>query len=138
MLLLLQSHKFHKFMISGITEFDPFKPMFFKAKVGEPYISDKRSKGEREYKRVLEEYDGKRFECYRPYWLNYNGNNLELDLFNPEFGLACEYHGRQHYEYPSRFIKKKANLIKETCISLIHVKSLVYLSWLFLMYASSL
>jgi len=45
-------------------ELNPFKPTFFKAKVGEPYVSDKRrSKGEQECKRVLEEYYGKKFEC---------------------------------------------------------------------------
>jgi hypothetical protein len=74
----------------------------------------------------------------RPDWLNYNGNNLELDLFNPELGLVCEYHGRQHYEYPSRFIKKKANFIAQLRRDLYKLdtcKSLVYLSWLFLMYA---
>jgi len=95
-------------------EMEPFKPTFFKAVVGEPYSSGKRkSKGELECKKVLESYYAKKFECYRPDWLNYKGYNLELDLFNPELGLACEYHGKQHYEYPSRFIKKKALFLNQ-------------------------
>ena len=27
------------------------------------------------------------------------GSNLELDMFNKELRIACEYNGRQHYEY---------------------------------------
>ncbi len=94
-------------------ELEPYKPSFFEAEVGEPYYSGKRSRGEIKCRKVLEKYFNKEFHCYRPDWLNYNGYNLELDLFNPELGLACEYHGIQHYIYPSRFIKKKANFIAQ-------------------------
>jgi len=89
-------------------ELDPYNPSFFEAKVGV-----RKSKGELVCKQVLEEYYNKKFDCYQPDWLKYNGNNLELDLFNPKFRLVCEYHGVQHWIYPSRFIKKKANFIAQ-------------------------
>jgi len=79
----------------------------FNTPVGSPYyMKGKKSKGEQECKAALEEYFNKEFNCYKPDFICCK-KNLELDLFNPELGIACEYHGKQHYQYPSRFIKKK-------------------------------
>jgi len=66
------------------------------------------SKGERECKRVLEEYFQKPFYRVRPKELK----GLELDCFNPSLGIACEYNGIQHYSYPSRYIKRKKEFIR--------------------------
>jgi len=74
---------------------------------GQPLLPKrKESKGELECKAVLEDYFNKEFNCHRPDFICCK-KNLELDLFNPELGIACEYHGKQHCKYPSRFIKKK-------------------------------
>ena len=35
------------------------------------------------------------------------GSNLELDMFNKELRIACEYNGRQHYEFVPFFHKTK-------------------------------
>lgn len=34
------------------------------------------------------------------------GHILELDVYVPQFNVACEYHGRQHYEYVPFFHRK--------------------------------
>jgi len=77
-----------------------------------PITNSFESKGEKECKRVLEEYYQKPFIKCHPEELSM----LKLDLFNSELGIACEYNGIQHYVYPSRFIKKKkdfTNLLKQ-------------------------
>jgi len=33
------------------------------------------------------------------------GKNLELDIYIPEYKIACEYHGKQHYDYVPIFHK---------------------------------
>jgi hypothetical protein len=33
------------------------------------------------------------------------GRMLELDIYIPQYKVACEFHGRQHYEYTPRFHK---------------------------------
>ena len=67
----------------------------------------KQSKGEAECKRVLEKIYGIPFKVQvRPSWLiNYTGYRLELDLYNEEYGIACEYNGEQHYKYVPKFHK---------------------------------
>jgi hypothetical protein len=67
-----------------------------------PYFG-KKSKGEKECCRVLEEVFGKPFFTVRPNFLKNpeTGKNLELDCFNPELKLAVEYNGIQHYKYPN-------------------------------------
>ncbi|SHO33087.1 Helicase [Cedratvirus A11] len=78
-----------------------------------PYVESKRiSKGERECKRVLESIYKRTFHHVRPDFIS-NKRNLELDCFCPSLGIACEYHGKQHYIYPSRYIKKKALFINQ-------------------------
>lgn len=81
------------------------------------YKSNKRrfipkdSKGELECRRVLQQIFNKPFNKARPDFLRNpvtGGNfNLELDCFNPELKLACEYQGRQHYEYLPFFHRNK-------------------------------
>lgn len=65
------------------------------------------SKGEKECKRVLEEYFQEPFYRVRPKALE----GLELDCFNPRLGIACEYHGKQHYVFPSRYVKRKKEFL---------------------------
>lgn len=61
----------------------------------------KDSKGETACREYLQRRFGKPFPKIRPDFLfnSVTGNNLELDMYNKELLLACEYHGRQHYEY---------------------------------------
>lgn len=65
------------------------------------------SKGEKECKRVLCELFAQPFYRVRSKELSH----LELDCFNPQLGIACEYHGKQHYVYPSRYVKKKRDFL---------------------------
>ena len=61
------------------------------------------SKGEIECRRVLETIFKQPFPKARPHFLfnPVTGENLELDMFNGELKLACEYNGRQHYQFNS-------------------------------------
>ena len=68
------------------------------------------SKGEIECKRVLESIFSKPFPKIRPDFLKnhiVNGSNLEIDCYNPELKLGCEYNGIQHYEFKPFFHKNK-------------------------------
>ncbi len=71
----------------------------------------KESKGESECRRVLESLFQRRFKKVRPKFLKNTvtggTNNLELDCFNEELGIAVEYDGRQHAEYTPYFHKNK-------------------------------
>lgn len=63
--------------------------------------SPKSSKGEVECRRVLQKIFGKPFPNQRPKYMfnSVTGHNLEIDCYNEQLKLGCEYHGRQHYEY---------------------------------------
>ena len=67
------------------------------------------SKGEEICRIVLQEHFKKPFISCRPDMLKneVTGKNLELDCYNSELKLACEYNGRQHYEYDTYFHKTK-------------------------------
>jgi len=72
------------------------------------------SKGELECRRVLEKMYKKPFQKARPNFLrnsvtsdNHSDNNLELDCYNPEMKLACEYNGSQHYKFIPFFHKTR-------------------------------
>lgn len=69
------------------------------------------SKGEVECRRVLEKTFKKSFNKSRPNFLNNpvtGGNfNLELDCYNQDLNIACEYNGAQHYKYIPYFHKNK-------------------------------
>ena len=71
----------------------------------------KDSKGELECRRVLQKIFRKPFDKARPDFLRNpvtGGNfNLELDCYNPELKLACEYSGQQHYKYLPFFHRNK-------------------------------
>ena len=73
------------------------------------------SKGENECKKFLEYILQKPFEKSRPKFL-FNpetNHNLELDMFNIDLNLACEYNGRQHYELVPFFHKNGVNDLKK-------------------------
>jgi len=77
----------------------------------------KKSKGELECKRVLEHIFQKPFLSVRPDFLRNNvtgGNyNLELDCFNEELKLACEYNGIQHYKFTPFFHKNNESFLNQ-------------------------
>ena len=61
----------------------------------------KTSKGERVCREYLENRFHKPFPNVRPSFM-FNPetkSNLELDMFNSDLKLACEYNGRQHYQF---------------------------------------
>lgn len=63
------------------------------------------SKGERECRRVLASIFHRKFPNKRPDFMKnpLTGRNLELDCFNEELKIACEYNGIQHYKYLKHF-----------------------------------
>lgn len=79
----------------------------------EPYIGSKKiSKGERKCKEILEKIYELPFSKVRPEFITHK-RNLELDLFCSELGIAVEYHGKQHYNFPSRYIKRKFMFVEQ-------------------------
>ena len=66
------------------------------------------SKGEAECRRVLEKIFNVPFPNIRPNIIKntVTGENLELDMYNHDLKLACEYNGQQHY-LPSAWKNKK-------------------------------
>jgi hypothetical protein len=85
------------------------------------------SKGERECRRVLESIFHRKFPNKRPDFMKnpLTGRNLELDCYNEDLKIACEYNGRQHYEFLKHFhgtvedfYKQKRNdqKTRENCI----------------------
>lgn len=100
----------------------------------------KESKGETECRRVLEMLFKRPFSKTRPSFLNNDVTlqNLELDCFNEELKLACEYQGEPHFKYIPYFHKSleafrnqqyrdymKKQKCKENGINLIEVSFLV-------------
>lgn len=71
----------------------------------------KDSKGERICRSYLEQRFQKNFDKARPKYMfnSITGKPLEFDCFNKELSLACEYNGRQHYEYVPYFHKSRAD-----------------------------
>ena len=63
------------------------------------------SKGEAECRHVLESIFNAPFTKRRPKFLfnNKTGSNMELDMYNKELGIACEYNGAQHYKFTPFF-----------------------------------
>lgn len=59
------------------------------------------SRGERECRRVAEQFFGKPFVSVRPEFLvnPVTGRALEIDCYNDELKIGIEYNGRQHYNY---------------------------------------
>ena len=72
------------------------------------------SKGETACRQFLESTFRKPFPSVRPSFLfnDATGENLELDMYNRSELLACEYNGKQHYEYvPYLHRNNKLNFI---------------------------
>lgn len=69
--------------------------------------------GERICREYFEQLFDDKFNKSRPKWLvNEDGNQMELDGFNRELGIAFEHQGEQHYSTKTHFIRKKAKLEK--------------------------
>ncbi len=68
---------------------------------------NRESQGEFLSRKALVKIFKKSFPICRPRFLKSpkTGRNLELDGYNEELGIAFEYNGKQHYEYPNRFHK---------------------------------
>ncbi len=79
----------------------------------QPYVKkeNKDSKGEIVCRKVLEKIFGKPFPKSRPDMLRNpvtgGSYNLELDCYNEELKLACEYNGIQHYQFTPFFHRNK-------------------------------
>lgn len=75
------------------------------------------SKGELECRRVLQHIFKKPFNKARPDFLRNevtgNNFNLELDCFNPEYKLAVEYNGIQHYKFTPYFHKSNEHFLNQ-------------------------
>lgn len=63
------------------------------------------SKGEAECRYVLETIFSQSFPKRRPKFLfnSETGSSMELDMYNKDLGIACEYNGKQHYVYTPYF-----------------------------------
>ncbi len=75
-----------------------------------PETTDARdSAGEKRVRAFLEGYFNLPFGKVRPNFLenSVTGHNLELDCYNDQLKLACEYQGRQHYQYVPYFHRNK-------------------------------
>lgn len=73
-----------------------------------PFIRNA-SQGEKECRKALcDLYPGYNFKSCRPDFLRNpdTGFNLELDCYESTLRVACEYQGKQHYEYIPFFHKK--------------------------------
>lgn len=107
-LLWLLTRNTEKVEFIGVTKEDLAK-VFQKEKVEEEITADllpypsKKSKGEKECCRVLEEIFALPFYTVRPNFLRNpeTGKNLEIDCFNPQVKVAVEYNGIQHYAFPN-------------------------------------
>ena len=80
----------------------------------------KESKGEIECRRVLQKIFKKPFSKYRPSFLrnpvtsgNNSNFNLEIDCYNEELKLGCEYDGIQHYKYTPYFHKNNEAFLNQ-------------------------
>jgi len=66
-------------------------------------------KGEEIARFCLTRIFNKPFPKAHPKWLvnPETGRRLELDCYNKELGVACEYNGEQHYKFPNTFHKSR-------------------------------
>ena len=78
-------------------------------------LRDQESLGERACRQFLERYYDEKFPRRRPDFIRnpVTGRNLELDCYNPELRIACEYNGKQHYVYPNYFHRTKQQFIAQ-------------------------
>lgn len=77
----------------------------------------RQSSGEIECRRVLRKIFNKPFNSVRPNFLNNpvtGGNhNLEIDCYDHNLRLGCEYQGKQHYIYIPFFHKNKEAFLNQ-------------------------
>ncbi len=72
-----------------------------------------KNKHEKECRRILQKIFNKSFHSVRPDFLEYkSGSNLELDMYNEQLNLACEYQGAQHAKYIPFFHKSYQDYVK--------------------------
>ncbi len=73
------------------------------------------SKQEKICKKIFEILFNKPFEKIRPNWLKNPKTNcsLEIDIYNEELNIACEYSGEQHYKFTPIFHKSNEDLINQ-------------------------
>lgn len=82
-----------------------------------------RSRGEKAFKKAIEDFTGKKFIKCRPDWLkNKSGNKLELDGYNEELKIAFEFQGLQHYKYVKHLHKTREKYRKQKEYDNIKVK----------------
>ena len=64
---------------------------------------------EMRFKTELERVTGKAWRKARPDWLlnPETGIAMELDMYCAEMGIAVEYNGKQHYQYPNKYHKTR-------------------------------
>lgn len=81
------------------------KPSTSDAPIYVAVTNRKTSPGEEIVRQALEEIFERPFPTKRPAFLKNpeTGFNLELDCFNEELGIAAEYQGSQHYEFPNNY-----------------------------------
>lgn len=71
-------------------------------------VAPRESAGEISCRSAVSSIFNRPFVKARPGFLqNVTGQNLELDCYNENLGLAVEYNGKQHYEYVPYFHKNK-------------------------------
>lgn len=73
------------------------------------------SKGEHICREYLERRFKKPFPNIRPSWIvnPETGRKLELDCYNEELKLACEYNGAQHYKFVKAYHKTHEDFEKQ-------------------------
>ena len=73
------------------------------------------SKAETLCREFAEKIMGVKFNKCRPNILKNpeTGSNLELDMYNESLRIAIEYNGKQHYKYPSFFIKTEEAFMQQ-------------------------
>jgi hypothetical protein len=69
----------------------------------QPESKKKTSASEELVREIMQNLFEKPFPKQNPSFLLYpkTGRHLELDMYNEELKLACEYNGIQHYQYPN-------------------------------------
>lgn len=72
------------------------------------------SHGQMMCKKCLETWFKVPFESIRPNFLKNpeTKQNLELDCFNPDFRVAAEYNGIQHYQFPNKYNRTKEEFLR--------------------------
>jgi hypothetical protein len=73
--------------------------------IQDEHVHDTSSPLENRFRECLESLTGVSWVKARPAWLlnPLTGVAMELDMYYEPFGIAVEYNGSQHYEYPNAF-----------------------------------